>query len=91
MKINMSVDCTPQELRDFLGWPDVAAVQQQMLEWASQMVGEGSGGVDAVALMRPFLAPDTQAMETLQKAFLQAMQTGMGAAAPAQGKTEPKS
>ena len=80
MKINMSVDCSPQELRDFLGWPDVGPVQQQMLERISQMMGEGGGGIDPVSLMRPFLAPSTQGMDTLQKAFLHAMQTAMGAA-----------
>ena len=86
MKINMSVDCTPGELRDFLGWPDVGPVQQEMLERVSQMVGEGGSGIDPVSLMRPFLAPNTQAMEAMQKAFLQAMQTGMGAAGQATDK-----
>ena len=78
MKINMSVDCTPQELREFLGWPDVGPVQQQMLERFSQAMSEGSAGIDPVSMMSPFLAPNTQAMEMMQKAFLQAMQSGVG-------------
>lgn len=78
MKINMSVDCSPQELREFLGWPDVGKVQQEMLERVSTMVAEG-GGIDPASLMRPFLAPNTQAMEAMQKAFLHALQTGMAA------------
>ena len=88
MKINMSVECTPQELRDFLGWPDVGPVQQEMLERVSKVMGEGTAGVDPVALMRPFLAPNTQAMETMQKAFLQAMQSGMGTAGQSKGKSK---
>jgi hypothetical protein len=83
MKINMSVDCTPQELREFLGWPDVGAVQQQMLEHFSQAMSEGSAGIDPVSMMSPFLAPNTQAMEMMQKAFLQAMQSGVGASSGA--------
>ena len=82
MKINVSVDCTPQELRDFLGWPDVGALQQEMLERVSSTMGEGSGAIDPVSLMRPFLAPNAQSMESLQKAFLHAIQAGMGAAGP---------
>ncbi|MFT5174939.1 MAG: hypothetical protein ACI8W7_003128 [Gammaproteobacteria bacterium] len=79
MKINVSVDCTPQELRDFLGWPDVGDIQQQMLERVSKLMADGVGEIDPVSLMRPFLAPNTQAMDSAQKAFLQAMQAAMGA------------
>lgn len=32
MKINVEVDITPEELRRFLGLPDVQGLQQQMLE-----------------------------------------------------------
>ncbi len=32
MKINVEVDLTPEELRRFMGLPDVGGVQQQMLE-----------------------------------------------------------
>lgn len=86
MKINMTVECTPQELRDFLGWPDVGPVQQEMLERVSKLMSEGGTAIDPVSLMRPFLAPNTQAMEAMQNAFLQAMQSGMGAAAANPGK-----
>ena len=85
MKINMSVDCTPQELRDFLGWPDVGPLQQEMLERVSKTMNEGGGAIDPVSLMRPFLSPSTQAMEAMQKAFLQAMQTGVGTAGQGAG------
>jgi hypothetical protein len=32
MKINVDVDITPEELRVFMGLPDVQGLQQQMLE-----------------------------------------------------------
>ena len=91
MKINMSVECTPQELRDFLGWPDVGPVQQEMLARVSELMGEGSSAIDPASLMRPFLAPNTQAMEAMQNAFLQAMQSGMSATAKTAGKKNSKS
>lgn len=76
MKINVTVDCTPKELREFLGWPDVEPLQREMLERVSQMMSEGVTGADPMSLMRPFFAPNTQAFEAMQKAFMQAFQTG---------------
>ena len=32
MKLNIEIDLTPEELRRFMGLPDVQGVQQQMLE-----------------------------------------------------------
>lgn len=32
MKINVEIDLTPEELRRFMGLPDVQGIQQQMLE-----------------------------------------------------------
>lgn len=78
MKINVTVDCTPKELREFLGWPDVEPLQREMLERVSNMMSEGVAGTDLMSLMRPFLAPNTQAFEAMQKAFLQAFQSGAG-------------
>ncbi len=32
MKIKLDIDCTPEEARAFLGLPDLAGVQNEMLE-----------------------------------------------------------
>lgn len=32
MKIKLDIDCTPEEARAFLGLPDVAGIQNEMLE-----------------------------------------------------------
>ena len=78
MKINVTVDCTPKELRDFLGWPDVEPLQREMMENLSKAMGEGIGSTEAMNMMRPFIAPNLQAFEAMQSAFLQAFQTGSG-------------
>lgn len=36
MKINVELDLTPEELRRFMGLPDVGGVQKQMLEQFTQ-------------------------------------------------------
>ena len=77
MKINVTVDCTPKEAREFLGWPDVEPLQREMMDKMSQMMTEGVSGTDAMNVMRPFIAPNVQAFEAMQKAFLQAFQSGM--------------
>jgi uncharacterized protein YoaH (UPF0181 family) len=78
MKINVTVDCTPKELREFLGWPDVEPLQREMMEKLSEVMSEGVSSTDAMNMMRPFVAPNMQAFEAMQKAFLQAFQSGMG-------------
>ncbi len=78
MKINVTVDCTPKEAREFLGWPDVEPLQNEMMERVSQMMRDGVSGAEAMNLMRPFLIPNAQAFETMQKAFFQAFQSGVG-------------
>ena len=32
MKIKLDIDCTPEEARAFLGLPDIAGIQNEMLE-----------------------------------------------------------
>ena len=38
MKISVEVDLTPEELRRFMGLPDVGAVQKQLLEQFTERV-----------------------------------------------------
>ena len=42
MKINVEVDLTPEELRRFMGLPDVGGIQKQMLEQFAQGISESS-------------------------------------------------
>ena len=80
MKINVTVDCTPKEAREFLGWPDVEPLQREMMEKMSQVMTEGMSSTEAMNMMRPFIAPNLQAFEAMQKAFFQAFQSGISAA-----------
>ena len=40
MKISIDVDITPEELRNFLGLPNVTKLQEQMLERAQEYMQE---------------------------------------------------
>ncbi len=82
MRIEISVDLTPEELRRFLGLPDVKAIQDELLEQVRERLRAGGEGLDPLTLMRPFLTPNLRTVEAVQKAFWQAL----GNAAPGGGR-----
>ena len=59
MKITVDVDVTPEELRRFLGLPNVEGLQEEMLKMAQQRLGESSQTIfnDMVAgAIQPMMA-----------------------------------
>ncbi len=89
MKITVVFDVSPEELRAFFGLPDVRPLQEDMMAKVREGILSGTGGIDPINLMRPFLAPNVQAMEGLQRAFWQAFtQQGTAARASADDDTE---
>lgn len=69
MKINIIIETTAQEMRDFLGLPDVQPLQDEMLRVIRDNVQKGVAGFDALSLMKPLLPVPLPAMEALQKTF----------------------
>ena len=69
MKINITLDTTPDELRAFFGLPDVQALQAEILEKVREQIRAGVEGADPLSMMRPFIAPNLQSMEAMQRAF----------------------
>jgi hypothetical protein len=72
MKIEIRVHCTPQEARTFMGLPDVQPVQEEMMERVATTLREGMSPTEAFNMMKPFMAPNTQALDAMQKAFFNA-------------------
>ncbi|MCC5812484.1 MAG: hypothetical protein JJU06_19140 [Ectothiorhodospiraceae bacterium] len=77
MKIKVDLEATPEELRRFLGLPDVQRLQDELMEQLRKRMLEGQEGYDPLSLVRPMLPGHLQGMEALQKAFMQAMTQGM--------------
>ena len=69
MKINITIETTAQEMRDFLGLPDVQPLQDEMMRVIRDNMQKGVAGFDALSLMKPLLPVPLPAMEALQKAF----------------------
>lgn len=77
MKIRVDVEISPEELRRFLGLPDVAPLQQEIMEMARRnLMGKE---FEPTALLKSW-AP-WQVMETMQKNFWEAVQNSAAQAA----------
>lgn len=74
MKINISIDATAQEMREFLGLPDIKPLQDEMLQAIHANMQQGVTGFDPLNLMKPLFPAQLQSMEMLQKAFWDAFQ-----------------
>ena len=77
MKIEINVDCTPEEARTFLGLPDVAPVQAEMMEEVRKRMAAGLEAMDPEAVMKTWLPLGLQGMEQAQKLWSQ-MSKGEG-------------
>lgn len=84
MKINISVEASPAEFREFFGLPEVQSLQAEMIERIREQMQAGAEGFDPLSMMRPFIAPNLppnlQSVEAMQRAFWDGLST-MGAAA----------
>lgn len=78
MKVNVEVDATPEELRRFLGWPDVQPLHDEMLRTIRERMQAGTEGYDPATLMQSFMPSQFQNMEGIQRAFWDAMIGGYG-------------
>ncbi|WP_237214945.1 DUF6489 family protein [Falsiroseomonas oryziterrae] len=64
MKVTIEVDCTPEEARRFLGLPDLAPLQEEMLARLRERMAEAASANTPEAMLRlwaPFV-PGAEAM-----------------------------
>lgn len=66
MKIKLDINCTPEELRTFLGLPDLGPVHRQVVEGLAAKTAESLKALDAEAMVKAWLASSTQGIEALQ-------------------------
>lgn len=73
MKINVEVDCTPEEARAFLGLPDLRPMQDQLLAEMGERMSASLRAVDPQEMMRLWLTPNLKGFEQILEAM-----SGMG-------------
>ena len=71
MKIKLDIDCTPEEARTFLGLPDVAPLQAEMMGTIQERMMKTLTTMDPEALLKTWLPAGTPSFEQMQKAFWQ--------------------
>ncbi len=55
MKVNINIECTPEEARTFMGLPDVSALNAQMVEEMSKRMVGNLDAMEPEALMRNWM------------------------------------
>ena len=78
MKIKVDVDCTPDEARRFLGLPDIAPMQQRMLEAMERRLVEVVNSTDPQQLLDQWLPVGMKGLEQWQGLWTQMAQAAMG-------------
>lgn len=87
MKINVTVDCTPEEARQFMGLPDVQPFQEEMMKIMRDKVLENMKMMEPEVAMKTWMPMMNQGMSQGMDFFKSIMS---GAAASAMNGTRKK-
>ncbi|QQS02376.1 MAG: hypothetical protein IPK37_08750 [Austwickia sp.] len=71
MKITVDLDCTPNELRTFMGLPDLEPMQQAVLTEMQRRMISAMDHMSPTAIMKDWLTPMGAAQQALFGAFAQ--------------------
>jgi hypothetical protein len=78
MKVNVEIDCTPQEARAFFGLPDVAPMQERLMKEVEERTLAAMRAMEPEAMMKTWLPASLQGFENIQKMFWNAMSDPKG-------------
>ncbi|MBX6322707.1 MAG: hypothetical protein IRY94_12825 [Rhodospirillaceae bacterium] len=71
MKVNIEIECTPQEARAFFGLPDVAAAQEAVVAQLRDRLLKALAGMDPETLLKTWMPLGLQGMEQMQRFWQQ--------------------
>ncbi len=72
MKINIDIECTPEEARSFLGLPDLGPVNEMMVEEMGKRMQANMDSLDPDVLMRQWTSFGGQMTEQFMGMMRQA-------------------
>ena len=67
MKVNITVDITPEEFRKLMGWPDVQGIHEEVMAKMREQIAAGAEGYDPMSLMQPYIKQSIESMSGFQK------------------------
>ncbi len=69
MKINLDIECTPEEARKFFGLPDVEPMQQAMMAEIQKKMMENINSLDAENMMKNWMPASMKGFDQMQNIF----------------------
>ena len=84
MKVNVEIDCTPLEARQFFGLPDVSPMQVAVMDKLQQQMMTNIETVTPEALMKSWFTFDPKLAERFQDMFV--TMAGLGGSRPGDKK-----
>jgi hypothetical protein len=73
MKVNIEIDCTPEEARAFFGLPDVGPMQARILKEVEERAAAAMHAMEPDALIKTWFPTSMQGFENFQKMFWNTM------------------
>ena len=73
MKINVEIDCTPEEARAFFGLPDVKPMQERLMKEVETQTLAAMKAMEPETMIKTWLPASMQGLESIQKMFWNAM------------------
>ena len=71
MKFNIEIDCTPEEARHFMGLPEVAPMQQRLIEEMEIQLKKTVHEMDGRAMLDQWLPVGIKGVEQFQSMWTQ--------------------
>jgi hypothetical protein len=78
MMVNIEIDCTPEEARQFMGLPDVQPMQNAMMDKLQQKMSENIDKFSPEAILQSWFTFDPKMTERFQDMFVNMAGLGMG-------------
>jgi hypothetical protein len=70
MKVNIEIDCSPLEARQFMGLPDVSPMQTAVMDKLQQQMMSNIEKVSPESLLQSWLTFDPKIAERFQEMFV---------------------
>lgn len=67
MKVNVTVDCTPEEARAFFGLPDLGPMQQRVLNEIEERLRSSLNSMSPEAIFKTWIPASMQGVEQMQQ------------------------
>ena len=78
MKIKLDIDCTPDEVREFFGLPQIKPLQEELLKEVRERLAANIKAMDPEAMLKTWLPATLKGFEQLQEMFLSRMGSAGG-------------